>query len=70
MLGGPADISNPHFYIHVFDNQEFRTLDETPQVLDYQKLLKRQDVTRFYNLEKEIFVDGKKTALIYKRIDN
>jgi hypothetical protein len=70
LLGIPADITNPHFYIHVFDNQEFRTLDETPQVLDYQKLLNREDVTQFYNLEKEIFVDEERTALIYKRIDN
>lgn len=80
LRGVPVDLSNPHFFVHVFDNQRFQPLgddawlegvplDEIPQIIEYQKVVNKRDATQYYELEKEIFVEKEMTALIYKRID-
>jgi hypothetical protein len=81
LRGVPSDLSNPHFFVHIFDNQEFVPLDEDawldevpldeiPQTIEYRKVVNKLDAAQYYNLEKEVFVDDKMTALIYKRVDN
>lgn len=69
LRGIPADKSNPHYFVHVYNNQEFHMLSDVPERLEYRDIVLKKDAVEFLDLKETIRVYGEITALIYKRVD-
>lgn len=67
LLGVPADPSSPHYFISVENNQEFKD-SYSGDTIDYVEISGMSEAHREYQLVKQIFVEGKRTANIYKRV--
>lgn len=82
LRGIPRDKGNPHYFIHIYNNQEFKDLEDAwvyeeitdsgdgVQYLRYRQFMNKKDVPRLYKLRKEFYVDDKPASLIYKRVDD
>lgn len=80
LRGVPSDVHSPHYFVHVYDNQEFykywgeiwvdqEPFSGIPQRVDYAKIVLRRDAARYFDLVEEIRVDGEVTAAIYKQAE-